>query len=81
MDLKRDLDEYLLLQSDQKKSFNNFKFTLPTLQRPTLPNWTGRGQAEDESWFRESSSGCCPSLVIIIFVYVREKLDKRSLVC
>lgn len=64
MDLKKDLDEYLLLQSDQKKSF---KLTIPNIQKP---QWFNRAphQEEDETWFQQTKKGCCegccPTLVI-----------------
>jgi hypothetical protein len=61
VDLKKDLDEYLLLQSDQKKSF---KLQIPTIQKPNLTNWFKREEpTEDNSWFQETKKGCCPSLV------------------
>lgn len=64
-DLKKDLDEYLLLQSDQKKSF---KIQMPTLQKPTIGNWFKREQVEESnSWFQETKKDCCPSLVISLF--------------
>ncbi|XP_065156108.1 uncharacterized protein [Atheta coriaria] len=55
MDLKKDLDEYLLLQSDQKKSF---KLTIPNIQKP---QWFNRAphQEEDETWFQQTKKGCC----------------------
>ncbi|ENN71295.1 protein transport protein SFT2 [Dendroctonus ponderosae] len=62
VDLKKDLDEYLLLQSDQKKSF---KITMPTvpLTKPNISGWFKRGQPQDdESWFQEKKKECCPSL-------------------
>ncbi|CAH0564171.1 unnamed protein product [Brassicogethes aeneus] len=59
-DLKKDLDEYLLLQSDQKK---NFKITLPALQTPKIPNWLKREQPiETDTWYQETKKECCPSL-------------------
>lgn len=64
-DLKKDLDEYLLLQSDQKK---NFKLTMPAipLQKPNISNWFRREEPpEDESWYQETKKQCCPSLVSV----------------
>jgi len=61
-DLKKDLDEYLLLQSDQKK---NFKLTMPAipLQKPNISNWFKKEQPQDdETWFQETKKQCCPSL-------------------
>lgn len=63
-DLKKDLDEYLLLQSDQKKSF---KIQMPTLQKPNVSNWFKRPEnTEEETWFQETKKQCCPSLVTSI---------------
>lgn len=60
-DLKKDLDEYLLLQSDQKKSF---KLHIPTIQKPNVSNWFKKNEPADETtWFQETKSSCCPSLV------------------
>ncbi|KRT79219.1 hypothetical protein AMK59_7087 [Oryctes borbonicus] len=60
VDLKKDLDEYLLLQSDQKKSF---KLQIPTLQKPNITSWFKKEEsAEDSSWFQETKKDCCPSL-------------------
>lgn len=61
VDLKKDLDEYLLLQSDQKKSF---KIQMPALQKPNVRGWFSREQASEEAtWFQETKKECCPSLV------------------
>ncbi|KAL3274659.1 hypothetical protein HHI36_016039 [Cryptolaemus montrouzieri] len=58
-DLKKDLDQYLLLQSDQKKSY---KLQIPTLQKPSLPNWFKKEEPVEQSWFQETKRECCPSL-------------------
>ncbi|KAL1488936.1 hypothetical protein ABEB36_014722 [Hypothenemus hampei] len=62
-DLKKDLDEYLLLQSDQKK---NFKLTIPAIpfQKPSLPGWFRRDQTptDSDSWYQETKREYCPSL-------------------
>ncbi|XP_017065629.1 vesicle transport protein SFT2C [Drosophila eugracilis] len=50
--LKSDLDEYLLLQSDQKKSFN---VKLPQLKVPFL----SRREPEANSFLKDTDS-CCP---------------------
>lgn len=61
VDLKKDLDEYLLLQSDQKKSF---KLQIPSMQKPNISNWFKKEEPpEDNSWFQETKKGCCPTLV------------------
>lgn len=55
--LKMDLDEYLLLQSDQKKS----NFSLPKISTPTF-RWFRRDP--ENSWLQEGSQQeCCPKLV------------------
>lgn len=62
VDLKKDLDEYLLLQSDQKKSF---KIQIPTIQKPSIGGWFKKNQSEENgTWFQETKKECCPSLVI-----------------
>lgn len=63
VDLKKDLDEYLLLQSDQKKSF---KLQMPTLQKPNVSGWFKRDKqnTEEDTWFQETKKECCPSLVM-----------------
>ncbi|XP_019880400.2 uncharacterized protein LOC109608414 [Aethina tumida] len=59
-DLKKDLDEYLLLQSDQKK---NFKIQMPTIPAPKITGWFKKNQPEEtESWYQETKRECCPSL-------------------
>ncbi|XP_022908771.1 uncharacterized protein [Onthophagus taurus] len=58
-DLKKDLDEYLLLQNDQKKSF---KLQLPLIQKPNFSAWFKKEEADDGSWFQETKKDCCPSL-------------------
>ncbi|KAJ8930250.1 hypothetical protein NQ314_016978 [Rhamnusium bicolor] len=60
VDLKKDLDEYLLLQSDQKKSF---KLQMPGIQKPNITGWFRKEQPEeDNTWFQETKKECCPSL-------------------
>lgn len=61
VDLKKDLDEYLLLQSDQKKSF---KLQIPTIQTPNVSGWFRKEQTQQEdTWFQETKKEYCPSLV------------------
>ncbi|XP_018561266.1 protein transport protein sft2 [Anoplophora glabripennis] len=60
VDLKKDLDEYLLLQSDQKKSF---KLQMPVIQKPNISGWFKKEEPEEEAtWYRETKKQCCPSL-------------------
>lgn len=64
--LKDDLDEYLLLQSDQKKSSaGGFKLDMkmPSLKVPTVKNLFGQSEpVEANSWLKETSESCCPKL-------------------
>lgn len=55
--LKQDLDEYLLLQSDQKKNFNLPKISTPTFQ------WFRRRDPENSFLQDASQQDCCPKLV------------------
>ncbi|KAH8297925.1 hypothetical protein KR018_000801 [Drosophila ironensis] len=58
--LKSDLDEYLLLQSDQKKSFN---VKLPQLKVPGLGGIFSRNpEPEANSWLKDTQDSCCPKL-------------------
>ncbi|KAK5641652.1 hypothetical protein RI129_010199 [Pyrocoelia pectoralis] len=58
-DLKKDLDHYLLLQNDQKKSF---KLQIPTIQKPNFSNWLKSESQEEETWFESTKKQYCPSL-------------------
>lgn len=61
INIKEDLDQYLLLQSDQKKSF---KVQLPTIQKPNIKGWFRKeDQPQDESWYQSTKKECCPGLV------------------
>lgn len=70
--LKSDLDEYLLLQSDQKKSFN---VKLPQLKVPSLGLFSKNAEPEANSWLKDTQDSCCPKLVrlhhflILTFIY------------
>ncbi|XP_034099001.1 uncharacterized protein LOC117564389 [Drosophila albomicans] len=60
--LKQDLDEYLLLQSDQKKNFN---VKLPQLKVPSgLSQIFSRSDETPEanSWLKDTQDSCCPKL-------------------
>lgn len=59
--LKDDLDQYLLLQSDQKKKFN---VKVPQLKVPEFGNIFSRNtEPEANSWLKETQDSCCPKLV------------------
>ncbi|XP_037824134.1 protein transport protein SFT2-like [Lucilia sericata] len=58
--LKDDLDQYLLLQSDQKKKFN---VKVPQLKVPEFGNIFSRNtEPEANSWLKETQDSCCPKL-------------------
>lgn len=68
--LKDDLDQYLLLQSDQKKSASSsssFKIDMkmPSLKVPTVKSLFGGGSepAEANGWLKDTQESCCPKLV------------------
>ncbi|XP_036327819.1 vesicle transport protein SFT2C [Rhagoletis pomonella] len=59
--LKQDLDEYLLLQSDQKK---NFSAKIPQIKVPDLGKLFTRSEPAEpsNSWLQETEDSCCPKL-------------------
>ncbi|XP_055598110.1 vesicle transport protein SFT2C-like [Uranotaenia lowii] len=63
-DLKKDLDEYLLLQSDQKKSFKLEMPKMPSIPTPGLMGKLfGKNQEpEANSWLKDTQDTCCPKL-------------------
>uniref|UniRef100_A0A182IE28 Vesicle transport protein n=1 Tax=Anopheles arabiensis TaxID=7173 RepID=A0A182IE28_ANOAR len=63
-DLKRDLDEYLLLQENQKKNFKLEMPKMPSLPTPDLMGKLfGRNQEpEANSWLKDTQDTCCPKL-------------------
>uniref|UniRef100_A0A182VV04 Vesicle transport protein n=1 Tax=Anopheles minimus TaxID=112268 RepID=A0A182VV04_9DIPT len=63
-DLKRDLDEYLLLQENQKKNFKLEMPKMPSLPTPDLVGKLfGRNQEpEANSWLKDTQDTCCPKL-------------------
>lgn len=60
--LKQDLDEYLLLQSDQKK---NFSAKIPQIKVPDLGKLFTRSEPTEpsNSWLQDTQDSCCPKLV------------------
>lgn len=67
--LKDDLDEYLLLQSDQKKASASSGFKLdmkmPSLKVPTVKNLFGQTDATPavaNGWLKDAQESCCPKL-------------------
>ncbi|XP_068144468.1 vesicle transport protein SFT2C [Drosophila tropicalis] len=58
--LKQDLDEYLLLQSDQKKNFN---VKIPQIKVPSLGSiFSSNSEPEANSWLKDTQDSCCPKL-------------------
>ena len=55
--LKSDLDEYLLLQSDQKKTFKM------ELKMPKMPGLFRKEPEPANGWLSNAQDTCCPKLV------------------
>lgn len=67
--LKNDLDEYLLLQSDQKKSnagggsFKLDMMKMPSLKVSTVKNLFGKSEpVAANGWLKDTQESCCPKL-------------------
>lgn len=58
--LKDDLDQYLLLQSDQKKNFK-IDIKMPQISSSRFSNFFKK--EPENSWLADASEGCCPALV------------------
>lgn len=59
--LKNDLDQYLLLQSDKKKTFD---FKIPEVKLTKLQNiFTQNNETEANSWLNDTQASCFPKLV------------------
>ncbi|KAL1378204.1 hypothetical protein pipiens_015752 [Culex pipiens pipiens] len=71
-DLKKDLDEYLLLQSDQKKNFKLEMPRMPSIPTPGLVGKLfGKGQEpEANSWLKDTQDSCCPNRIQRIVGFV-----------
>lgn len=64
--LKHDLDEYLLLQSDQKKTNFKIDMKMPSLKVPEIKNLFGKSQPQEvNGWLEETKESCCPKLVCL----------------
>ncbi|GAB0099982.1 Vesicle transport protein [Sergentomyia squamirostris] len=59
--LKQDLDEYLLLQSDQKKTFK-VDVKLPQIKVPDVGKLFRKSEEPANGWLRETQDSCCPKL-------------------
>lgn len=67
--LKNDLDEYLLLQSDQKKSTFKIDMKMPALKVPEIKSFFGRNEPEEaNSWLKDTQESCCPKLVRLTMI-------------
>lgn len=60
-DLKKDLDEYLLLQSDQKKSFKIQMPAIPGIRKPDVANWFNGESSQTRE--EQSRWKCCSTMV------------------
>lgn len=61
--LKDDLDQYLLLQSDQKKNFK-IDIKMPHMSTGRFSNLFGKNpEPEANSWLKDAHESCCPKLV------------------
>uniref|UniRef100_U5EU38 Vesicle transport protein n=1 Tax=Corethrella appendiculata TaxID=1370023 RepID=U5EU38_9DIPT len=62
-DLKNDLDEYLLLQSDQKKKFK-LDLKMPNIKTPNMLGnlFTNQKEEATNSWLNTQQESCCPKL-------------------
>lgn len=66
--LKDELDQYLLLQSDQKKTNFKIDMKMPSLKVPEIKNLFGKSQPQEANgWLQETRDSCCPKLVCISF--------------
>lgn len=62
--LKSDLDQYLLLQSDQKKNFK-MELKMPSIKMPTsgLFRMNNSEPETPNGWLSSAKDSCCPKLV------------------
>lgn len=61
--LKDDLDQYLLLQSDQKKNYK-IDIKMPQMTTGRFSNLFGKTtEPEANSWLKDAHESCCPNLV------------------
>lgn len=61
--LKDELDQYLLLQSDQKKNFK-LDMKMPSIKVPEIKSLFGKSQPQEANgWLQDTKDSCCPKLV------------------
>lgn len=77
--LKDDLDQYLLLQSEQKKKFN---VKMPQMKVPEFGKMFSRNaEPEANSWLKDTQDSCCPKLVSrVLYKNVIETKAFRKLI-
>lgn len=63
--LKDELDQYLLLQQDQKKTTFKIDMKMPTLKVSDVKNLFGKSQPAPEAngWLQDTRDSCCPKMV------------------
>lgn len=67
--LKDDLDQYLLLQSEQKKTYK-IDMKMPSIKVPEIKNLFGKSQPpEANGWLQDTKDSCCPKLVSFTFLW------------
>ncbi|KAL5280122.1 hypothetical protein ACFFRR_004230 [Megaselia abdita] len=59
--LKDDLDQYLLLQSDQKKNFK-IDIKMPQISSKRFSSFFGKSEPEANSFLKDAQDSCCPNL-------------------
>lgn len=65
--LKDELDQYLLLQSDQKKNFK-IDIKMPSIKVPEMKNLFGKSQPQEANgWLDDTRESCCPKLVCVYY--------------
>lgn len=61
--LKDELDQYLLLQSDQKKNFK-LDMKMPAIKVPEIKSLFGKSQPQEANgWLQDPTDSCFPKLV------------------
>lgn len=63
--IKDDLDQYLLLRQDQKKTSFKIDMKMPTLNVSDVKNLFGKSESAPEAngWLQDTRDSCCPKMV------------------